>query len=75
MFVSLRLMLLVGGVLLAGTLVWTMIHFIQDTGKTEEKLENLRDQIEVREQIDEAITSAPTDVNVAIELLEQRQNP
>lgn len=75
MFVSQRLMLLVGGVLLVGTIAWLLIHFIQDTGKTQEKLENLQDQLEVREQIDEAIGDAPTDVDAAIQLLEQRQNP
>lgn len=75
MLVSLRLVLLVGGVLLAGITVWTTIRFIQDTGKTEAKLENLRDQLEVREQIDEAITTAPSDVDAATELLQQRQNP
>jgi len=75
MFVSQKLMFLVGGVFLAGLIGWGVIHFIQDTGRTEEKLENLQDQLEIREQIDEAITDAPTGVDDAIELLQRRQNP
>lgn len=64
-----------GGVLAATLTMYLVIQFVQGTGRAEQKLENLRDQIEVREQIDEAITDAPTDVDAALRLLRERQNP
>lgn len=54
-------------------LVLWMIHFIQDTGRTELRLETLQEQIEVRRQIDDAISTAPRDVESALELLRRRQ--
>jgi hypothetical protein len=60
-------------VLVAIGLVFWLIHFIQDTGKTELKLESLQEQLEVRSQIDEAIRTAPSDVDAALELLRRRQ--
>ena len=75
MFAGLQTKLAVaaGTVLVAILLGWWLIHFIQDTGKTELKLENLQEQIEVRRQIDDAIRTAPRDVESALELLRRRQ--
>lgn len=75
MIVGSRVMMLVGGVLVAGLIVTLVIRFIQDTGRTEEQLDNLKNQIEVRGRIDEAIGNTPSNVDAAIELLERRQNP
>jgi hypothetical protein len=75
MIVGYRVVTAVVGALAAGMTVFFLIRFIQDTGRTEQRLENLQDQIELREQIDNAISNTPTSVDSAIELLQQRQNP
>jgi len=75
MIVGPRVMMLAGGVLVVGLIVTLTIRFVQNTGRTEEKLDNLHDQIEIREQIDEAISNSPSSVGRSIELLERRQNP
>lgn len=37
-----------------------LIQQIQDSGKTELEIETLRDQIETRERIDDAVRNSPT---------------
>lgn len=65
---------LLGGLLLVG-LLWLGVSFIKDSGRTEVELDTLKDQLELRESIDENIRNAPIDVDSAIELLRRRQNP
>ena len=64
----------VGAFFAAGTL-YLVVQYIQDSGKQEDQLENLTDQLRLREQIDESVRTSPRDVQSAIELLRRRQNP
>lgn len=68
-----KMVVAVATALVATLLGWWLIHYIQDTGKTELKLENLQEQIEVRREIDAAIRTAPRDVESSLELLRRRQ--
>lgn len=75
MFAGYRLGLIVAGVLAAILAAWYLTTTLVNTGRQEEQLDNLKDQLELRNEIDTSIRNAPSDVQSAIELLQRRQNP
>lgn len=65
---KIALVVLVLGVIGIG---YTAIQWLQDTGKQELKIEQLEDQLILRRRIDEAIRTAPRDVDAADSLLRE----
>jgi hypothetical protein len=74
MMFTLRLKLILLGILISTLTVAGTIHYIRNTGRSAEKVENLQNQVIVRERIDESIRRAPRDVDAALRLLRERQN-
>lgn len=70
-----RVPLLAGLALAALAVSVVAFNSIQDSGRNEERLDNLKDQLEVRSNIDAEVRNAPRDVESALELLRHRQNP
>ena len=74
MFGNLRLLMLAGGLVTALGLGIYVLQYIRSSERNTIKVEQLRDQIEIRERIDEAISNSPSNVSAAIELLQRRQD-
>ena len=53
---------------------YTTIRWLQDTGKQELKIEQLEESLETRRRIDEAVRTAPSDVDDADSLLREFLN-
>lgn len=74
MFGNLRLLMLAGGLVTVLGLGIYVLQYIRSSERNTVKVEQLRDQIEIRERIDEAISNSPSNVSAAIELLQRRQD-